>query len=237
MGMVYSTLYEWLGARPSDLVKAEEASRRAEALTPEFAEAHVARAFALSLSGHYADAAAISNKLSGATPISSKRIITSPVVLSPMATCFFPRSSFKWRRIAVRRTCKARRFSPNPRACCGETKRRGSACQTIIRAERCLLLKPCDARAPALGSLALFDDGQTTRAMEWSKRSFELYPEDMGTLIQAACLHFRMGVKEEALRLPERVFSHGWANAIGSNTIRTTTYYATILVSKRSFHD
>jgi len=152
----------------------------------------------------------LGNKLSGATPISSKRIITSPVVLSPMATCFFPRSSFKWRRIAVRRTCKARRFSPNPRACCGETKRRGSACQTIIRAERCLLLKPCDARAPALGSLALFDDGQTTRAMEWSKRSLELYPEDMSTLIQAACLHSRMGVKEEALRLLERVFSHGW---------------------------
>ena len=58
MAIVYSTLYEWLGARPSDLVKAEEACRRAEALTSEFAEAHVARGFALSLSGHYADAAA-----------------------------------------------------------------------------------------------------------------------------------------------------------------------------------
>ena len=46
--------------------------------------------------------------------------------------------------------------------------------------------------------------------MEWSKRSLELYPEDMSTLIQAACLHSRMGVKEEALRLLERVFSHGW---------------------------
>ena len=87
---------------------------------------------------------------------------------------------------------------------------RGSDCQTIIRAERCSLLNPCDARALAPGSLALFDDGQTTRAMEWSKRSFELYSEDMSTLIQAACLHSRMGVKGEALRLLERVFSHGW---------------------------
>ena len=121
---MYSTLYELLGARPSDLVKAEEACRRAEALTSEFAEAHVARGFAYRYRVTTPTLLHISNRQSGATLISSKRIITSPVALSPMATCFLPRSSFKWRRIAVRRTCKARRFSPNPRACCGETKMR-----------------------------------------------------------------------------------------------------------------
>jgi hypothetical protein len=32
----------------------------------------------------------------------------------------------------------------------------------------------------------------------------------MGTLINAACLRARMGLKEEALDLLERVFAKGW---------------------------
>ena len=56
----------------------------------------------------------------------------------------------------------------------------------------------------------LFDDGQTARALEWSQRSLALYPDDMGTLINAACLRTRMGLKEEALDLLERVFAKGW---------------------------
>ena len=138
---MYSTLYELLGARPSDLVKAEEASRRAEALTPECAEAHVARGFALSLSGHYADAAAHFQQAIRRNPNLFEAYYYFARSLSPMATCFFPRSSFKWRRIAVRRTCKARRFPPNPRACCGETKMRGGrlpnyhSCGTLFIAE------------------------------------------------------------------------------------------------------
>jgi hypothetical protein len=46
--------------------------------------------------------------------------------------------------------------------------------------------------------------------MEWSRRSLELYPDDMGTLISAACLHFKRGLKEEGLDLLERVFARGW---------------------------
>jgi hypothetical protein len=32
----------------------------------------------------------------------------------------------------------------------------------------------------------------------------------MSTLINAACLHAKLGQKEEALELLERVFAHGW---------------------------
>lgn len=71
----------------------------------------------------------------------------------------------------------------------------------IARAERML----------ALGSLALFDDGQHTRALEWSRRLLELYPDDMRALINAACLHARSGQKAEAVDVIERVFARGWA--------------------------
>ena len=46
--------------------------------------------------------------------------------------------------------------------------------------------------------------------MEWSRRSLELYPDDMSTLINGACLHARSGQKEKALELLERVFARGF---------------------------
>lgn len=46
--------------------------------------------------------------------------------------------------------------------------------------------------------------------MEWSQRALELYPDDMGTLVNGACLCARLGQKEEALELLERVFARGW---------------------------
>jgi hypothetical protein len=80
----------------------------------------------------------------------------------------------------------------------------------VGRAECLLALNPIDGRALSLGSAALFHDGQIVRSMEWSRRSLELYPDDMGTLISAACLHFKRGLKEEGLDLLERVFARGW---------------------------
>jgi adenylate cyclase len=46
--------------------------------------------------------------------------------------------------------------------------------------------------------------------MEWARRAIELYPDDMGALINAACLYLKLQDKEEALALLERVFARGW---------------------------
>ena len=80
----------------------------------------------------------------------------------------------------------------------------------IRRAERMLELNPLDIRALSLGSAALYHDGQVARAFEWSQQSLELYPDDMGALINAGCLHSKAGHKEEALELFTRVFERGW---------------------------
>ena len=37
-----------------------------------------------------------------------------------------------------------------------------------------------------------------------------LYPDDAGTLVNAACLRAKLGQKEEALEFLERVFARGW---------------------------
>jgi adenylate cyclase len=82
----------------------------------------------------------------------------------------------------------------------------------IARAERILALNPLDGRALALGSSALYEAGDTERAMQWSRRSLQLYPDDMSALLNAACLRTKAGLKEEALDVIERVFSRGWGN-------------------------
>lgn len=82
----------------------------------------------------------------------------------------------------------------------------------MARAQRALELNPLEVRALSLGSLALYECGQPQRAMEWSRRSLDIDPDDMSALVNAACLRCRMGVKEEALDLLERVFSRGWGH-------------------------
>jgi hypothetical protein len=46
--------------------------------------------------------------------------------------------------------------------------------------------------------------------MEWSRKSLELYPNDMSTLTNATCLQAQAGLKEEALETFERLVALGW---------------------------
>ena len=46
--------------------------------------------------------------------------------------------------------------------------------------------------------------------MNWSRKSLELYPDDMSTLVCATCLRARHGEKEEAIATFERLVTLGW---------------------------
>ncbi len=92
------------------------------------------------------------------------------------------------------------------------TESRKAAQEGIARAERMLALNPRDGRALSLGSGELYELGEEARALEWSRRSLELYPDDLGALVNGACLNVKAGRKEEALDLLERVFARGWGH-------------------------
>ena len=79
----------------------------------------------------------------------------------------------------------------------------------IRRAEQILALNPQDGRVLSLGAGALVDDGQTERALEWSRQALALYPDDTSALVNVACVHATVGQKGEALDLLERVFARG----------------------------
>ena len=211
LAMVHATLYEWWGAKDEDLMKAERSSQRALELAPGLAESHVARGCALSLSRRYDEAA---------------RAFDEAIRVNPNlfdAYYYYARTSFA--RGDIERSAELFRKAGDVRQEdfqspmlleqslrmlgrqdeATEARREG-----IRRAERTLALNPVDGRALSLGSSALLLDGQTARAFEWSRRSLELYPDDMGALISAGCLHAKAGHKEEALDLFARLFERGW---------------------------
>jgi adenylate cyclase len=211
LAMAHATLHEWFGARDEDRVRAERASARALELAPDSAEAHVARACALSLSRRYDEADQEFERAIGLNP----RLFD--------AYYYYARTAFAQGEIErsadlFKKAADVRQDdfqSPMLQAqsleMLGRTEEAAkSTREGIRRAERILVLNPTDGRALSLGSGALYADGQHARALAWSKRSLELYHTDPSTLMNAACLQAKMGHKEEALDLLERVFARGW---------------------------
>jgi len=211
LGTVHATLYEWFGAKEEDLIKADRVTERALELAPALSEPHAARGFVLSLSCRYEEAA---------------REFEEAIRLNPClfdAYYYFARSSFaagETERSAAlfRKAADVRKEDfQSPFLLAQSLRMIGRAREAehanregIRRVERVLALNPLDARALSMGSSNLFSDGQRERAMEWSRRSLELYPDHMTTIMSAACLYSLAGDKERALEFLERLFARGW---------------------------
>jgi TolB-like protein/Tfp pilus assembly protein PilF len=211
LGAVHATLYEWFGAKEEDLIRADRVTRRAMALAPELAEPHEAMGFVLSLSGRYGEAA---------------REFEEAIRLNPYsfeAHYYFARSCFAAGDVArsaelFRKAAEVRKedfqssllLAQSLRMMGRRREAQEAQREGIRRAERVLALNPLDARALSLGSIHLLQDGQPERAMEWSRRSIELYPDHMTTLVCAACFYSQAGDRERSLEFLERLFARGW---------------------------
>ncbi len=210
LATVHAWLYEWFGADKLRLASAEQTSRRALELEPELADAHVARGLARSLSRHYDEAIAEFEHALRIDPYSFD------------AHYFFARTVFA--RGDMKRAAElfqlAAELRPQDfqspsllataaRALGREQQEREAARMGIRRAEQALALNPHDGRALSLGAGALVEDGQIERALQWSKRALELYPDDTSALVNVACVYTRAGQVDDALGLLERVFAQG----------------------------
>ena len=213
LATVHATLYEWFGATRRRPGRAERASQRALELAPDLAEAHVARGCRAVAVRRYDEAArGIRGRHPRSIPICSTRTTTTREPASRAARS--QRSAELFRKAAdVRQDdFQSPMLLGQSLRMLGRTRRRrwqrrekGSvAPSTSWRSTPWTAGRCRSARG------ALLEDGQRARALEWSQRSLELYPDDMGTLVNAACLRARLGQKEEALDLLERVFARGW---------------------------
>jgi adenylate cyclase len=211
LAMTHAVLYEWWGARDEDLKHADRASRVALELAPDLADAHVARGLALSQLRRYDEA----------EPHFEAAARINPNLFD--AYYYYARTSFA--RGHVEKSAelfqKAAEVRPDDfqsmvllsqslQMLGREEEAKAANTEAVSRVERVVALNPMEGRALSLGAMALFFDGQVERAMQWTQRSLELYPDDLSALFNATCLHAKAGHKEEALDLIERAFNRGW---------------------------
>jgi adenylate cyclase len=211
LATVHALLFEWWGARDEDLQLADRASHKAIELAPDLADAHVARGLALTLHRCYEEA---------------QTHFEAAIRINPHlfdAFYYYGRSAFAQGNVEhsvdlFRQASEVRQEDFQSCSLQGQSlamlgrmdEAFAAKRECVVRAERILALNPYDGRALTLGSLALHATGEENRGMEWSRRSLELYPDDMSTLLNAACLRARAGLKEEAMELIQDVFSRGW---------------------------
>jgi tetratricopeptide (TPR) repeat protein len=211
LATAHATLYEWFGASGADLVAAERASERALELGPDLAEAHVARGCVLSLMRRYDDA---SKEFEESTRLNPN--LFDPYYYS--ARTQFARGDVAGSAELFRKAADARQEDFQSALLLAQSLKmlgRHDEASTwrregIRRAEHVLALNPLDGRALSLGALYLLDEGDIDRAIEWSERSIELYPDDMSSLGNGACLQARLGHADRAIALLERVSARGW---------------------------
>ena len=211
LATAHATLYEWFGAKDADLAGADRASRRALELAPDLAEAHVARGCALSLLRRYDEA---SREFEESIRLNANLFDSY---------YYYARTSFARGDVAgaaalFRRAADVRQEDfQSPFLLAQSLKMLGQEDgastwrrEGIRRAEHVLALNPLDGRAMSLGALYLLEEGDAERAVEWSTRALELYPNDMSSLGNGACLQAKLGNKDRAIELLERVSALGW---------------------------
>jgi len=211
LATAHATLYEWFGAEQQDLDRAESASQRAIELAPDLAETHVARGFVASLSRQYDEAA---REFEAARRINPR--LFDAYYYDARAN--FARGDILRSAELFAKAADARHddyqspllLSQSLRMLGRFDEERDALREGLRRIEHALALNPLDARAMAMASAWYFFDGQLDRARALSKRSLELYPNDLTVLVAATCLHARLGLKEEALGYFERVAALGW---------------------------
>jgi adenylate cyclase len=210
LATAHSCFAEWFDPGKVSVAHAEQTSRRALEIAPHLAESHVARGFAHSLSKRYDEAILEFDEA----------IRINPYLFE--AHYYFARTAFargdmaRSAELFLAATQLRQEDFQSPmllgtalRVLGREDSAREAVQTGIRRAEQTLVLNPHDGRALSLGAGALLDDGQTDRAVEWSRKALDLFPDDTSALVNIACVHARLDQRDEALGMLERVFARG----------------------------
>jgi len=211
LAQVYMWHVDWMGRGEPARQAADRASRRALELGPQLAESHVARGAYLTSVCDYAGAEEAYREAIRLNPRSYEAHYL-------LARCGVHGGNFE---LAAEMFQRAAELRPEDFQCCAIAEvplnrlgRFEEAARTrreaLRRIERHLELAPRDPRALILGAVILVAEGQREKGVDWAARALAEGPEDPATLINAACMYARGGLKEEALSCLEKSFGRGW---------------------------
>jgi serine/threonine protein kinase/tetratricopeptide (TPR) repeat protein len=210
LAQVHAWAVEWMGAGEEVTEAADRASRQALELGPDLSEAHVARGAVLAMRRDYDGA---SRAYAQAIALNSGSFEAHYLYAR---TCFqqgrFEESVALFRRAADLRVedVQATLLIEMPLKRLGRLEEaRAGRREGIRRAERRLELDPHDTRALSLGAVALVEEGEVGRALEWAQRALASGPDETIVLANVACMYARAGEKEEALSCLEKMFGRG----------------------------
>ncbi len=207
---VHSWLYDWLGAKNSDLEAAEENSLKALALAPGLSESHSSRGFVLSLAKRYKESDLEFNE---AIRLNSN----SYDAYYLYARSFFARGEIEQSAQMFRKASEVRSDDYQSMLLLAQSLRvlekdeaNEALTEGIRRARKQFQLNPTDRRLLALTASSLYEVGNRKEAFEWMNKALELYPDDISVLINGAGLFAKDNNKEKALSILELAVSKGY---------------------------
>jgi tetratricopeptide (TPR) repeat protein len=203
--------YMYHGGKPEDLDQADQASRTALRLGPDYAECHASRGFFASLSKHYDEA---------------DQEFRTALALNPKlydANYLYARSCFAQGRMedAARLFEAAELLRPEdqslPGLLVGVYRSLGRAKDAEVALHRCLAasernrrITPEDPRPVYYGAGALLQLGHRERALEWAADALVMAPDDTAVHYNVACVYAQAGELERALDCLDQAARQGF---------------------------
>jgi serine/threonine protein kinase/Flp pilus assembly protein TadD len=208
-----SLLYMLFDARESNLKQAEAASETALRLSPDLAEAHVARGLVFSLRRNYGDAVAEFEKATRLDP----KLFEAPYHWGRacLAQGQYAEAVKLFRLAATLRPedFQAPCFLAQAHKSLGEDAEATAASHRALRLiEERLALNPDDARAWNLGSGVLIALNEVDRGIKFLETSVAIDPDDPQLLYNVACTYAVLGQPEKALSTLEHAIDKGYGH-------------------------
>ncbi len=208
-----SMLYTYFDAREFNLRQADIASKKALALEPDLAEAHVARGLAVSLRKQFDEAEQefdtamkLDPKLFEA-PYWYGRALQSAGKFEDAVKMFERASHLR------PEDYQAPGFAAQAYGSLGLVDERDVGLRRALKLmEDRLELNPDDARAANLAAAFLARLGDLTKAVEYADRSLAIDPDDPMLLYNVSCTYVALGRHEDALNCLERAVDKGFGH-------------------------
>jgi TolB-like protein/Flp pilus assembly protein TadD len=213
LAICHAMLFQYWDSSDANVQAAEAASRRAVELSPDLAEAHLARGLALSHAKRYDEAEAELRRAAELHPDAFE----PPYFLARTARA---RGAMAEAAASFERACALRPEDYSSLTLLASVyvslgridDARSAQRRALDLAADHLERHPDDTRALYLGAVALSSTGETAKARQWAKRAVAMEPDDSAVLYNVACVYSLLGLADSAIDCLEQAVANGFGH-------------------------
>jgi tetratricopeptide (TPR) repeat protein len=213
LAICHAMLYQYWDSSAANVAAADAASRRAVELSPDLAEARLARGLALSHAKRYDEAEAELRRATELRPDAFE----PPYFLARTARA---RGAMADAAAWFERACALRpedyaslTLLASVYVSLGRVdEARAAQRRALALADDHIQRHPDDTRALYLGAVALSSTGDAAKARQWAKRAVAMEPDDSAVLYNVACVYSLLGLADSALDSLEQAVANGFGH-------------------------